>query len=283
VTDLAIKPQGGDESVSTTAGATSSEHERQIVEQLSPEGGTESDDTAEIEHEGQTYRVPNALKGAFLAHADHARKTQDLGDRDASLKQQAQTHAEHVNGIGRLLAYDDMLARYEQLDWQSLRAGHPFEAQTLWSQYVSLKNQKAAAATELQAKLLHWQQTSEADAAKRRECQSILSRDIKGWSPELYGKVQDFGMREFGFTPQEVASVTDARLIKVLHRAMIGEEAIKKAAAEARTARQQGLKPVPQVGSSAAATRWSPSDPASDKVSTAEWMKRRTEELRKQR
>jgi hypothetical protein len=294
VTDLATTPQGGDESVSTTANVIPAGLEDEAFQQLSLQSenadGDASGDEAEIEHEGKTYRVPAALKAAFLIHADYTRKTQGLAEQrkalaeqDASLKSQAQTHAEHAVGITRLLAYDDTLARYEQLHWHALQAQNPEQAQALWSQYMTLKNQRAAAATDLQARLINWQQATGAVTANRAaECQAILSREIKNWSPELHGKLKEFGTSEFGFTPHEVASVTDPRLIKVLHRAMIGDQMIKKAAAEARAAEQQGVRPLPQVGSSAPATRWSASETASDGASTAEWMRRRNEQLRKQ-
>ena len=37
-------------------------------------------ETEEIEHQGQVYRIPAALKGAFLRQADYTRKTQALAD-----------------------------------------------------------------------------------------------------------------------------------------------------------------------------------------------------------
>ena len=90
-------------------------------------------------------------------------------------------------------------------------------------------------------------------------------------------------MREFGFTPHEVANVIDPRLIRMLHRAMLGEHMMRAVAATARSAEQEGVKPLPQVGASASATRWDPAHQTSDNASTAEWMKRRNDQVRKGR
>ena len=294
MTDLAINPQGGDESVSTPAEVASAEQEGDVSQEATldteNETGDESgDDTAEIEHEGQTYRVPKALKGAFLMHADYTRKTQDvaeqrraLAERDQSLQRRAQVHYEHLADVGRVLAQNEALAPYEQIDWQGLCISNPQQAQTLWSQYLQARTERDAALAQLQGKLAHWQQANAADTANRvAESRAVLSRDIKEWSPELYGKLKEFGMREFGFAPHEVESVIDPRLIKVLHRAMIGNQMMKEASAAARAAEQDGVKPLPQVGNSASATRWDPAHKASDNASTADWMKRRNEQLRK--
>jgi hypothetical protein len=296
VTDLATNPQGGDASVSTASEAASTAQEGDASTELPLDAENEADDssgddTAEIEHEGQTYRVPKALKGAFLMHADYTRKTQDVAEqrravaeRDQSLQRRAQAHYEHLGEVGRVLAQNESLAPYEQIDWQGLRISNPQQAQALWSQYVQLRMERDAALAQLQGKLAHWQQADAADTARRvSESRAVLSRDIKEWSPELYGKLKEFGMREFGFTPDEVESTIDPRLIKVLHRAMTGDQMMKTAAAAARAADQDGVKPLPQVGNSASATRWDPAHRVSDKASTAEWMKRRTEQVRRAR
>jgi hypothetical protein len=289
VTDLAINAQGGDESVSTASEETAIQQTGDAVQEPSPD--TESDDgddTAEIEHNGQCYRVPKPLKGAFLMHADYTRKTQDvaeqrraLAERDAFLSQQTQLQAEHLQDVGRLLAYNNALAQYEQLNWDALRAHNPAHTQALLSQYMNVKNHRDGAANLLQAKVDRWRHARDAqDARQYAECQAVLTRDIKEWSPALSGRLKEFGMREFGFAPHEVASVSDPRLIKVLYRAMIGDQLIKKGAASARAAEQEGIKPLPQLGGSAAATRWDPRHGASDRASTAEWMKRRNEQVR---
>ena len=86
---------------------------------------------------------------------------------------------------------------------------------------------------------------------------------------------------DFGFTPGELQGVTDPRIWKLVHRAHMGDQALKRAAAEAKLAANGDAKPVPQVGNRAQANRWSPTDPAGDKSPVDEWMKRRTEQTRK--
>lgn len=49
----------------------------EVAEAPAP-GDPDGDDTEEVEHDGQVYRIPRALKGAFLMHGDYTRKTQEL-------------------------------------------------------------------------------------------------------------------------------------------------------------------------------------------------------------
>ena len=46
-----------------------------------------------------------------------------------------------------------------------------------------------------------------------------LTRDIPGWSPAMAQDLGRFARREFGFSEQELDTVTDPRLVKLLHRA----------------------------------------------------------------
>jgi len=116
-----------------------------------------------------------------------------------------------------------------------------------------------------------------ATAKQIEDSRIVIQRDVKDWSPELAGKLMEFGTREFGFTPHEVQTVTDPRLIRLLHRAYLGDQAIKRAAASQKLASSDGLKPVPQVGSRSAANGNRPTD----RQSVDEWMRSRNEQLRK--
>src|SRR5262249_40175867 len=151
--------------------------------------------------------------------------------RQAALGQQARSHAEGLEDVGRILAYSEALATYEKTDWARMRAQNPQAAQDHWLQYMILKESRDRAALALQERTAERGFDQQRATAKQiEEGRLALHRDIKDWSPELAGKLTEFGAREFGFTPQEVRTVTDQRLIRLLHRAFIGDQAIKKAA-----------------------------------------------------
>src|SRR5262249_37116658 len=80
----------------------------------------------EIEHDGKKYRVPPALKSAFMMHGDYTRKTQELAAARRSLDAERETFSRsaltHVADFGRLTALDDGIAKYASVDWQKLAA-----------------------------------------------------------------------------------------------------------------------------------------------------------------
>jgi len=302
VNDLATNPQGeGDSAFAALKDAKTEAPEAnaevgdqdpsgdQPKEAPTDEGGQPpqpiTEETDEVEHEGRRYRVPKALKAAFMMNADYTRKTQEvaeqrraLDERHVALNQQALSHAEQLSDAGRILAYGEALATYEKTDWARMRQLNPQAAQDHWLQYMQLKEGRDRAAIELQQRMNQRAFDQQRVAAKQIEdSRVVLQRDIKDWSPELAGKLMEFGAREFGFTPHEVQTVTDPRLIRLLHRAFIGDQAIKKAAASQKLASSDGLKPVPRVGSRSAA-----SSGPSDRQSTDAWMKARNQQLRKQ-
>jgi len=158
VNDLATNPQGGDDSVraatevtETSADARSAkaenlndtDSETEVATDAEKAGQSHADDTDEVEHDGQKYRVPKALKGAFLMHADYTRKTQEvaeqrraLDERQSTIGQQAQLLQEHAQDISRLIALNDQLAQFDKVEWGGLRQSHPEQAQDLWFSYT---------------------------------------------------------------------------------------------------------------------------------------------------
>ncbi len=302
MTDLATNPQGeGDSAFAASQSAKTDMPEADAeVADAAPAGdqstetpgadGADSpqpspEETDEVEHEGRKYRVPKALKSAFMMNADYTRKTQEvaehrrvLEERQIALNQQASSHAEQLSGVGRILAYSEALTTYEKTDWARMRQLNPQAAQDHWLQYMQLKEGRDRAAIELQQRMNQRAFDQQRTSAKQiEESRVVLQRDIKDWSPELAGKLMEFGAREFGFTPHEVQTVTDPRLIRLLHRAFLGDQAIKRAAASAKLASSDGVRPVPQVGSRSSLHGNRPSD----RQSVDEWMRSRNEQLRK--
>lgn len=301
-TNLAANPQDGSDVVANLSPEAApdeqtlnpTETENQEEEGQAPQGQTPADESEEIEHEGQKYRVPTALKGAFMMHADYTRKTMEVAEQRraideqaATLTQQAEAQRQHFQDIANLYTFDKRLEEFSKINWPALQAQNPAEAQSLWFAYQQTKLERDSAHAQLQDKVTKQAQSRAAQEAKRRdEGRAILARDIKDWSPEMPGKLTDYGVKEFGFTAQEISSVTDPRLIKVLHRAFTADQAARAAAAAANAAKTvqaaNGAKPVPQVGSNARSTVPPPTTPQSDRTKTEDWMRQRNEQLRKQ-
>jgi hypothetical protein len=249
------------------------------------------DDTDEIEYEGGKFRVPKVLKEAFLRQADYTRKTQEVAearkaaeaDRTA-VSQQTALIAALRQDYARVDALEQALAQFEKTDWAALYSSNREQFDLLQIQERQLRAAHANASRELHTKVNKAQQDAAADHAKRRsELATSLARDIQGYSPETASRMEKFGVATYGFTADEVSRTVDPRIHRMLHDAMIGREAIAKAAkaaAASKTAEAaEAAKPTPNVGSRTPARSISSTDKASDKLTDDQWFKAERERL----
>ena len=61
-------------------------------------------------------------------------------------------------------------------------------------------------------------------AEQAAEATAELQADIPGWSEALYGEIMQYGI-DAGLDPDDVASIANAKVIKVLHKAMLADRA----------------------------------------------------------
>jgi hypothetical protein len=246
---------GADDDLSFDAGVDAAETEVDEGLDFAPletEGQEEEpspyEDLEEVSHNGETFTIPKALKPALMMQADYTRKTQELAHQRRSWEAQRAEQAEAL-GVNfaeraRLVAIDDSLEELETLDWRALEAVDPHAAQALWAEYSQL----AQARGDLAAALEH-QGREEALEAQRDHAMRIqdglevLARDIDGWSPELAGKLMQFGHAELGFSHEEMSQAMDPRLIKLLHRAYDGATRIHQHQRAEGIARAQRTSP----------------------------------------
>jgi hypothetical protein len=102
---------------------------------------------------------------------------------------------------------------------------------------------------------------------------AILAQQIDGWSPQLAAKLAQYAQDQ-GLHPEEIAGLSDPRLVKILHDACIGHEAQQQASSAQRLARAQSVRPAIQVGGTGGA----PTDP--NRMSTDDWIRHRRGQLR---
>lgn len=239
------------------------------------------DDSEEIEHEGQKYRIPKALKDGFLMQSDYTRKTQALAaDRQAFEARQAEfgklSDAE-FNARAHAISIDNALKEYAEIDWRKFFEIDPARAQAAKLDYDDLKEKKQQAINAYgqahQARLTQEQQDT---ATRMREGHAELVRDIPGWNQEKATALMDFGTKQFGFSREEMAAIDDPRAIKVLNAAFefVKSSAQQKATQEAQA--KQAVRPAAKVNGGA-----SPSGRLDDRTSTDAWMKQRQAQLAK--
>lgn len=242
------------------------------------DAGLTAEELEEIEYEGKKARVPKEFKDAFFRQQDYTRKTQEHADEKRAWEQsrhghhqmlqlREQTIAEHAE----VLALDKQLRQFEHLNWDQIIANDQSQAQKLHMAMMALKDQRAQIALGVsqkqQALTFHQQQET---AKQAEEGRRVLERDIKGWSPELAGKLLQTA-KNFGFRDEELAQVSDPRTVKLLHEAHLYRQLMSKQAA--KPAAQPLPKPVTKLGGAAASNT-----KALSELSPEEWASRRNEQ-----
>ena len=114
-----------------------SDYAQEDDEQLDESGNpvVVEDEDEEVEHDGQKYKVPKALKPLLMMQGDYTQKTQALAEQRRAIEAQAQqTHQlvqQNIADIGRVASIDERLQQFSQLNWQALSEADPLQAQKL--------------------------------------------------------------------------------------------------------------------------------------------------------
>lgn len=258
-------------------------------------------ETEEVEHDGQKFKIPKVLKPALLMQADYTRKTQEHAERvredEARLAQaqqeltvREQVQRSLVGEYAQLAAMDQQLQPYAKVNWQQAMSQDPQAAQAAWMTFQQLKEQRAGVASKLQT--LEAQRVQEIQGAWERKLEEAarkIASEIPGWSPELAGKLKTTGREVYGFSEVELSQIADPRAVRLLHDAFQYQQLIKSTAAATTQRAAQG-QAIP-AGTNPAAPVPAATLPAGGSgnvktlddrsISTEEWMRRRTQQLKK--
>lgn len=239
------------------------------------ENEAEGDVLEDIEHDGKTYQVPKALKGAFLRQADYTRKTQELAAQRRSLEAERLADQEASGLKGSLAAIEARLSAAEAVDWDAVWRDDPELAQDLAAHLDELSAAKAGLSDELgRFQQVRAMAEAQEQAIKLHQGHAELSRDIPGWGPEVGARLANFAMTEFGATAEELDALNDPRIVKLLHAAYVGANGGGLSRQAQRHAAAQTSRPAATVGGRASAAK----DPS--RMSTDEWMRHRNKQLR---
>jgi hypothetical protein len=236
-------------------------------------------DEVEDELEGVKLRGKKELlekiKNERLMQADYTRKTQEVAEQRRAIEQErarfqesVQHQQQYLREVAQVTAIDERLQALQQVNWYQLNAEDPQRAQALLielNQLQSSRGQLVGSLTQRQQQQTLQQQHEY--ARRLQEGQAVLAREIKGWSPELAGKLRDYGLSQ-GIPEQILSTVTDPGFVKLLYRAYQGEQLEKRLTAKPPT---EPPKPVTRVGGGTAAN----TKPLSEVTDPREWAERR--------
>jgi hypothetical protein len=204
--------------------------------------GIEEEDD-EVEINGKKFALPKSaaekLKAERLMHADYTRKTQEIAETRKSIeqeregfRQQAQAQQQYAVELSEVIAIDKQLDEFSKLDWNAIIDNDPTGALKLQQQQRDLQQQRNAAAQNITQKQYQMQLQEQQEVAKSlQEGNAILTRDIKGWSPELGAKLIEYGS-QIGFKKERLAGITDPSVVKLLHKAYLYDQANKQQATQ---------------------------------------------------
>ncbi len=256
-------------------------------EEIEVEGSTEPDETdtpegeadepapetAEVERDGKTYKVPVELKDDFLRQADYTRKTQEIAELRKELgshiEQAKQASEGEINARAKAVAIDAAIQNYENIDWDALQARDANLAFEHWRKFQQLQTAKTEADGEYTKAVETRTLAAQQEAAKRIEQGvAVLTRDIPDWGPQKAEELLAFGEKQFRFTREYMESVDDPNLIKVMNFALIASKTPRSKPAD------EPLQPAAKVRGGTV-----PRKGLDDRSSIDDWVKAREAQL----
>ncbi len=218
-------------------GAPQSEEQETVpaegTEETAPSQGEEqpaeqakeaSDDSVEVEFDGETYKVPTKLKEALMTTVDYTRKTQQLAEERRVVDAQSQMLQiqreldQELSGENQQLSLIQAeIKRYNSADWSSMDTDTLVKTKHTLDQ---LKDLQVDLKESIGKKTAEFDKKRQESFRKLREAgEKALSDAIPGWSREIGQKVAQFGQNE-GYTEQEIQGIYDPRMVKTLWKAM---------------------------------------------------------------
>lgn len=205
---------------------------------------------------GEKFSAPVAeLKAGYMRSQDYTHKTQELARERDSLSQHVQQQFQQVHQyaqeLGALQLHNQVIQRLEASIAQINRYDDPTGYSSAVSELMMATKQRDGLAAHLQnVQQARTQEQSQAFQAAQKQAAAALSTGpdaIPGFGKELVQKLNVTG-RDYGFSPEEMSTITDPRHIRVLHDAMKYRE-LQAKKPEALKKVQAAPKPAPQTRS----------------------------------
>lgn len=216
----------------------------------------------EVEFSGKQYKLPPELKDALMAQSDYTRKTQEVAERQRLVDLQAlqmqheaqfQQHVQQEFNALAQLEYE--ISRYKNIDWTNLDTDTYIRTKSVLDQ---LKEQKGEVEKQIDGKRQQYAQGVQQLMGQAREKgNEYLSKFIPKWGAETQKELASYGQNE-GYSDIEIGSLTDARMVKTLWKAMQWDRLQSQKASTTKRANQ--APPVAKPGASQANQAKSQSD-----------------------
>jgi hypothetical protein len=225
---------GGDEA--DTTGTAGEEEASAQQEEAAAEPTAPKDEAPQlVDFDGKKLEIPQGTPPALVEavtklgadlKADYTKKTQEVAEARKAIEQKSEAiQAQHkllsanLEKTTELRALQERLTQFEQIDWDQVADADPAQATKLNLAYQRTQRQAQQVSSELQQVQAQQQQLEREQRAKMlAEGAADLRRRIPNWNADIDKAVTKTG-EDMGFTPKELASLADARVIQALHEA----------------------------------------------------------------
>jgi hypothetical protein len=180
----------------------------------------------EVEYEGKLYEVPPVIEKALLRQSDYSRKMNEASETEKTAKVRIEQADKLIDGaekfaevLAEVNGIDAQIARFEKVDWASLRQSEPAEYAALQADLRGLQADRAASVQKAQgidSELSTIRQTQNAE--KRNLMVKELQKNLKGWGDDLGAKITQYAI-ETGYTAQDLQQVTDSKWVIAMNKA----------------------------------------------------------------
>lgn len=260
--DQAAEPQSVIDQIAAKFGITDEPEETAApaeAEADAEEAVSEADE-AEVEYDGERFRVPRKLEKAILQERDYTQKTQQLAEqrRQVEYQQKAleatKVEREFHESVGQelqqLALMDNYLGQLKNVNVNDLAMEDGFKH---WMQVQQLKEQRDALQKSIEGKRAEYgRRAREAIDNLKAQARELLSKQLPSFTPEvsesLKAHAKTLGYSEADFDMIEL----DPRAATMLYKAMRYDqlqagkaEAVAKVASP--TVRPGASNPMPQA------------------------------------
>lgn len=238
------------------------------AEEAQEEGTKDENDAAPlvVEFDGKKWELPpgtppelaeGVKKMADDLKADYTRKSQARAEEERRVRQEAEQLAEirqivavtHEKQV-ELSIMQRQMQQIETVDFQTLAQTNPQQAIALQAQYTRLQAAISRTSAEIQGLAGHERARIEQDkAAKKDALLREASNLIPGYNEQINKELLE-AVVDCGYSPEEVAGITDPRLLKLINLARIGRQVqqsaskgLKKAADPPKAIKPQAPQP----------------------------------------
>lgn len=201
------------------------------------------EDDEEIEIGERKFALPKSaaetLKSERMMQADYTRKTQEVAEtrkaveaERADVARQAKTQGEYVKEMASVVAIEEQLAQYANLDWQQIIDSDPVQAMQLQQQQRALEGKRQEAQTNLAQKQQQIALDKQQSFAKQvQDAEAYMKREIPGFATGRNDELAKYAAK-LGMSADATARavIKNPVIAVALHKAELYDKLISKQA-----------------------------------------------------